>query len=117
MLILFALICILMALIPKRNIQYNLHNADTLQELVAGAPQQRNWRGIGIALFVILVLCGLITLAVLLLTPVDFGKGYTGRPMSVDDLLSGNLSGAPMDTFVWLVHGKLDVFFLFFFLV
>uniref|UniRef100_A0A914VXF4 Dipeptidylpeptidase IV N-terminal domain-containing protein n=1 Tax=Plectus sambesii TaxID=2011161 RepID=A0A914VXF4_9BILA len=65
-----------------------------LQELVAGSPQQRNWRGICIALLVIATMCTLIAVAVLLLTPISGAQLFAGRPISLDDILTQNLTGS-----------------------
>ena len=40
-----------------------------LQELVSNTEQQRNWRGIVIALLVIVTVLGLIVTAIVLVTP------------------------------------------------
>ncbi|GAB6021131.1 Inactive dipeptidyl peptidase 10 [Chamberlinius hualienensis] len=63
-----------------------------LRELVASSPSQRNWRGIGIALLVIVAVCSLIFTAVVLLTPADTGPRVKGERFTLDDLIGNNFT-------------------------
>ena len=61
------------------------------QELVAAVPSQRNWKGMGIAILVILSVIGLVALAVVIITPPDPGPRLRGRRIHLTDVLSGRL--------------------------
>ena len=57
------------------------------QELVAAVPSQHNWKGIGISLFVILSVIGLVALAVVLVTPDNEGSRIPGERVKLADLV------------------------------
>ncbi|XP_035216212.1 LOW QUALITY PROTEIN: prolyl endopeptidase FAP-like [Stegodyphus dumicola] len=61
-------------------------------ELVAAGPDQKNWRGIGIALLVIVVVCALIVAAIVLLTPGDKGFNLKKSRISLEEVVKGHFS-------------------------
>nr|XP_049701899.1 inactive dipeptidyl peptidase 10 isoform X1 [Helicoverpa armigera]XP_049701900.1 inactive dipeptidyl peptidase 10 isoform X2 [Helicoverpa armigera] len=62
------------------------------EKLVVGGPNQRNWRGILIALLVIVAVLALIVTSVVLLTPPDEGPRVKGRRLRIQDLLTEELT-------------------------
>ncbi|KAM9447996.1 inactive dipeptidyl peptidase 10-like isoform 1-T1 [Salvelinus alpinus] len=70
---------------PQPNQRQKQPPKDDEEDLGAGAPPERNWKGIVIALLVILGVCSLITLSVILLTPADSQAGSDTK-LTVEDL-------------------------------
>ena len=88
---------------------YNFNNfLFFFQELVAAVPSQRNWKGMFIAILVILSVIAMVALAVHIVTPEDPGPRLKGRRIILRDVISGRhkpryfngtwLSGTNYDT-------------------
>ncbi|CAI5638478.1 unnamed protein product [Oreochromis niloticus] len=61
------------------------------EEYVDVSPPQRNWKGIAISLLVIVVVCSLITMSVVVLTPVEL-PGSSKSRLTVADLYKPEFS-------------------------
>ncbi|XP_022237849.1 prolyl endopeptidase FAP-like [Limulus polyphemus] len=65
---------------------------DQFVELVSSGQDERNWRGIGIALLVILIVCALIVTAVVLLTPGDEDSLVNNERLNLVEIFNGSFS-------------------------
>ncbi|XP_074026829.1 inactive dipeptidyl peptidase 10 isoform X3 [Leptinotarsa decemlineata] len=58
----------------------------SIRELVASSPSERNWRGILIALLVIVAVLGLIVFSIILVSPPEEGPRTKGIKPSLEDI-------------------------------
>ncbi|XP_015837624.1 inactive dipeptidyl peptidase 10 isoform X3 [Tribolium castaneum] len=58
----------------------------TIEELVVSSPNERNWRGIFIALLVIVAVLGLIVFSIVLVSPPEEGPRSKGNKPSLEDI-------------------------------
>ena len=63
----------------------------SFQELVSSDSDQKNWKGLGIAILCILAILGCVVAATLALKEDEDGGGLKGRRVAVEDLLDPGL--------------------------
>ena len=63
-----------------------------LQELVAASPNQRNWKGISIAIFVIVAILASVAIAVYIKTPEEKEPRVSGSRFGIEHILDERFS-------------------------
>ena len=58
--------------------------------LLATVSSQRNWKRMGISIFVILSVMGLVALSVIIITPPEPGPRLSGRILELSDIMALN---------------------------
>lgn len=79
------------------------------EELVIASPQQRNWRGIVVALIVIGIMSGIIIAAIFILTPFGIEGEGTQLNVTLADLFSSRFQAPGPEVVEWLDDHKLWV--------
>ena len=64
----------------------------SLQELVAASPNQRNWKGISIAIFVIVAILASVAIAVYIKTPEEKEPRVSGSRFGIEHILDQRFS-------------------------
>ena len=68
-----------------------------LQELVAAGPNQKNWKGITIAIAVIILILGSVGISVLILTPPEEEPRVKGQRFSIQQVLDPTFNPPPFN--------------------
>ena len=63
-----------------------------LQELVAASPNQRNWKGISIAIFVIVAILASVAISVYIMTPEEEEPRVPGSRFGIEHILDERFS-------------------------
>ena len=86
------------------------HFLRTFQELVAANPSQKNWKGISIAVCVILMVLASVAIAVKIKTPPEEGPRVLGDRITVSHIL--NPAYRPRHFNGSWISGKMSKYFL-----